>query len=67
MHKANTRFTVNDDSTTTIKGPVDWTHPKTGKRHRIWSREKVNGPKVQYFSCHEKGIGRLYDNRRERF
>lgn len=67
MHRADSEFTVNGTSTTTIKGPVDWTHPKLGTQHQIWSREKVNGTKVQYFSCHENGIGRLYDNRRERF
>lgn len=67
MHEANSRFNVDGDSLTSITGPIDWTHPRLGTQHRVWSREKVSGTKVQLFSCHEKGIGRLYDNRREQF
>ena len=62
MHKADTLFHVNNSSTTTIKGPREW------NGRQIWSREKVDGSKTQYFECHAKGIGRLYEirNGRER-
>ena len=62
MHKADTLFHVNGRSATTIKGPREW------KGRQIWAREKVNGSKTQYFECHDKGIGRVYEirNGRER-
>jgi len=66
MHTANSRFNVNGNSWTTITGPMQWTHPTLGTKHRVWSRDKVDGSKKQLFTCHEKGIGRLYDSRRER-
>lgn len=66
MHEADTRFTVNDGSPTTIKGPIEWTHPKTGKVYQTWHRNKVDGSKLQIFTCNENGIGRLYDSRRPR-
>lgn len=66
MHTANSRFNVNGDSWTTITGPMQWIHPKLGTKYRVWSRDKVNGTKKQLFACHEKGIGRLYDSRRDR-
>ena len=63
MHRADTTFYVNDKSGTTIKGPKDW------KNRKVWVRDKITGFKTQYFACHEKGIGRVYEDRngRERF
>lgn len=67
MHKADTTFTVNNRSETRIWGPKKWRNPKTDKEEMVWVREKVQGFKEQYFTCHEKGIGRLYDSRRPRY
>ena len=63
MHSADTLFNVNGRSPTTIQGPKEWTNPVTGHKEAIWVREKVSGRKTQYFSCHEKGIGRVHDSR----
>lgn len=63
MHRATSRFDVNASSPTTINGPKPWTNPETGRDELMWVREKANGSKVQYFTCHEKGIGRVYDSR----
>ena len=67
MHPADKLFTVNRDSRTTIKGPKKWVNPRTGRTETIWSREKTDGSKQQYFVCHEKGIGRVYDSRGPRY
>ena len=67
MHKAYKVFLVNNRSQTSIRGPESWTHPKTSETLQIWVREKARRHKVQYFVCHERGIGRVYDSRRERF
>ncbi|BAS68369.1 MAG: hypothetical protein DSY43_04680 [Gammaproteobacteria bacterium] len=64
MHKANTSFYVNENSGTTIKGPKKWLNPKTNQEIEVWFREKMNGSKQQFFTCNEKGIGRVYDSRR---
>lgn len=64
MHEANTSFYVNRTSGTTIKGPEKWKNPETEKVETVWKREKMNGSKQQYFTCNEKGIGRVYDSRR---
>ena len=61
-------FTVNNRSQTRIWGPKKWSEPRiTDKEEMVWVREKVQGSKEQYFTCHEKGIGRLYDSRRPRY
>jgi len=67
MHTADILFNVNGVSATTIKGPIKWKNPKTDNIETIWSRDKVDGSKSQYFICHEKGIGRVYDSRGPRF
>ena len=67
MHKADNTFSVNDRSLTRISGPKKWRNPKTDKEEMVWVREKVQGWKEQYFTCHEKGVGRLYDSRRPRY
>jgi hypothetical protein len=64
MHKANTSFYVNGESGTTIKGPKQWTNPKTGNELEVWHRDKMSGRKQQYFTCNDKGIGRVYDSRK---
>ena len=66
MHSANSTFNVDGDSLTTIKGPKDRFNPKSKVTEQIWIRDKVNGSKSQYFTCHKKGIGRVYDSRRGR-
>ena len=63
MHKANSYFSTNGRSPTTIKGPFEWKNPETGSLETIWKREKEDGSKEQYFTCHKKGIGRVYDSR----
>jgi len=65
MHAADTVFTVNNASRTTIRGPVQWKNPQSGKTIEIWVRAKVYTSKTQYFACHEDGIGRVYDSRWE--
>lgn len=67
MHKADLYFTVNNNSTTTIKGPHDWVNPNTGEHVQVWERSKTNGSKTQRFACHAKGIGRVYDSRGPRY
>ena len=64
MHQADSYFDVNDNSSTTIRGTNKWTNPKTNNELEVWFREKVSGSKQQYFACHDKGIGRVYDSRR---
>ncbi|MDE0714573.1 MAG: hypothetical protein OXI10_06885 [Gammaproteobacteria bacterium] len=67
MHAADHTFAVNGKSRTRIRGPFDWNNPRTGTTHRVWKRVKLNGSKRQYFTCHEKGIGRVYDSRGKRY
>ena len=57
MHEASTIFFVNGVSKTTISGPQEW----RGKK--IWIRAKSSGRKTQYFECHNRGIGRVYEIR----
>lgn len=75
-HQVDNTFYVNGNSPTKITGTTKWESPKTGKVYDIWKREKLNNHnnilkrkkskklKEQYFTCHEKGIGRVFDNRR---
>lgn len=63
IHQADSTFYVNGKDPTTIKGTIKWKSPQTGKTYDIWKREKINRHKEQYFVCHEKGIGRVYDSR----
>ena len=67
MHEADSRFEVNGTSPTRIRGPVAWSNPRTGERHTVWERSKDDGSKAQYFTCHETGIGRVYDSRGPRY
>ncbi len=67
MHNADTRFYVNGISGTRIMGPREWKNPATGDLETIWAREKINGSKQQYFTCHAKGVGRVYDSRGPRY
>ena len=60
MHEASTTFFVNGRSQTTIEGPKEW------RGRQIWERAKSNGSKTQYFECHSRGIGRVWENRRGR-
>jgi len=65
MHTADILFNVNGVTATTIKGPIEWKNPKTDNIETIWSRDRAAA--LQYFTCHEKGIGRVYDSRGPRF
>jgi hypothetical protein len=58
MHPAAKEFLVNRRSRTRIDGPIKW------NGQDVWARVKTNGAKSQYFVCHAKGIGRVYDSRR---
>jgi hypothetical protein len=49
-----------------IRGPVAWRNPETGATEVVWSRAKADGSNAQYFACHEKGIGQVYDSRERR-
>ena len=49
-----------------IQGPTAWRNPKSGATETVWSRAKPDGSSPQYFSCHDKGIGQVYDSRGER-
>ena len=63
MHASNSLFYVNGVSATTISGPEKWQNPLSGETESYWSRKKRNGSKVQFFTCHKLGIGRVYDSR----
>ncbi len=67
MHKVDNTFTVNRKSQTRITGPKQWLNVESGEQEMVWVREKVNGRKTQYFTCHEEGIGRVYDSRGPRY
>ena len=58
MHRAKSTFYVNGTSGTTINGPKEWNN------RQIWVRDKIRGSKTQYFECHDKGIGRVYEIRK---
>lgn len=65
MHPANIVFDVyvssaNKWRTRTIKGPKEW------QGEQVWVRETADGSKTQYFECHPKGIGRLWEVRKGR-
>lgn len=64
MHVADTTFYVNGISGTVISGPEKWQYPPLDIELDVWTRDKLNGSKSQYFTCHEKGIGRVHDSRR---
>lgn len=57
MHPASTTFFVNGTSGTRITGPKEW------NGRNVWAREKSSGRKLQYFECHDRGIGRVYEIR----
>ncbi len=63
MHEADTEFRVNGGSRTRITGPVSWRNPATGTTAAVWVRAKADGSKVQHFTCHAAGIGRVLDRR----
>ena len=63
MHPSDSLFYVNGVSATTISGPEKWQNPLTGETESYWSRKKVDGSKTQLFTCHNLGIGRVYDSR----
>ena len=63
MHEADNEFRVNGSSVTRIRGPEEWHNPRSGKEETVWVRAKADGSKTQYFTCHENGIGRVYDSR----
>lgn len=63
MHEADSTFYVNGTSETKISGPLEWSNPKTLDTLKVWKREKLKDAKQQYFTCNNKGIGRVYDSR----
>ncbi len=67
MHKADNTFSVNRRSLTRIRGPKKWSNLESGENEMVWVREKLNRHKVQYFTCHSEGIGRVYDSRGPRY
>ena len=63
-HQVDNTFYVNGKDPTKITGTTKWESPETGEVYDIWKREKLNRHKEQYFVCHDKGIGRVFDSRR---
>ena len=63
MHAVDHTFMVNGTSQTRISGPYERVNPISATRENYWKREKLQVPKVQYFTCHELGIGHVFDNR----
>jgi hypothetical protein len=61
FHKAHSLFMGRK----VITGPEKWTHPHLKKEYQVYSR--VNDGKVQLFTFLERGIGRVYDNRGQRY
>jgi hypothetical protein len=66
MHYADTKFSVNGHDLTHISGPHKYYDKALKKELNVWSLKKLDRDKVQYYACHEKGIGRLYDRRPSR-
>ncbi len=60
MHAASATVPANGAR---IAGPKRWKNPKTGVTETVWSEAKADGSEAQYFTCHAKGIGRVYDSR----
>lgn len=63
MHEADIEFRVNGTSLTRITGPVSWHDQATGTTEAAGVRAKADGSKVQHFTCHADGIGRVLDRR----
>jgi len=61
FHKANSSFMGHKF----ISGPEPWTHPYLKKEYQVYRR--VNDGKYQLFVFLERGIGRVYDNRNQRY
>ena len=67
MHKADLDFVVLDGEKVNITGPEIWKLPETASNVLTWVRTSANSNKVQRFICHDKGIGRVFDSRRNRY
>ena len=50
-----------------IIGTKKWTNPEDGIEYNIYIRERSRKGKIQYFTANTMGIGRVYDNRDERY
>jgi hypothetical protein len=50
-----------------ISGPIDWTHPVTGERLKVYERRnaEISGEKVQLFAMSDEGaaLARVFDRR----
>ena len=60
-HSADIRFMGNK----AIKGPKSWVHPKLNMEYTVY--ERINGNKTQLFTFYDDGIGRVSDNRKNRY
>ncbi len=49
----------------TIQGPTPWMHPHLKREYLVYKR--LNRGKAQLFTFYEKGIGRVYDSREQRY
>ena len=67
MHDVDHFFSVNNHARVLIKGPHEWRNPVTGKTEFYWQRQRLDKQKIQFFTCHENGIGRVFDSRGDRY
>lgn len=65
MHKVDNTFVPNHGESITINGPHHWYNPASSNSETVWLRHSHISKKQQRFVCHSKGIGRVYDSRRE--
>ena len=50
-----------------IIGTKKWTNPEDDIEYDIYIRERSRKGKIQYFTANTMGIGRVYDNREDRY
>ena len=55
------------NSNRTVKGPISWSHPETGKQLKVYERvkERKRGTKRQLYTINSNGsvLGRVFDSR----
>ena len=65
MNDVDTTFVSSQtaQTSTNIKRVDEWRSPVFDHIFPIWERKKSDESKIQYFTCHQNGIGRVYDKR----
>ena len=50
-----------------IIGTTKWKNPSNNVEYKIYTRKRSRKGKIQYFTSYDMGIGRVYDNRSDRY